>query len=266
MNELTRAAFDYLHLGLPVIALTGKQPNGAVHPHGLSEPFPPHTQVGVANAMEHPRTTGVGIVIPYPYLVVDIDGEEGARLWMRDYGDIPDRWVAQTGRGLHMWYSTMEPTGNGRLGDRLDLKGQGGYVAAPPSAHPDGGHYFWLAEPSLQYPPMEAPDALIRWITLRNADRARAQLSKERSPRVRHNMLEGGMLWATYSWDGLIENMTKAEAGNRNNYLHWAAATLAEEGATEEELQSLFDAAINAGLAHRETRMTIRSAMKAAGR
>jgi len=266
MHELTRSAMEYLDHGLPVIALAGKTPNGLVHRHGLSEPFPPGTWVGVANAMEHPRTTGIGIVIPFPYLVVDIDGEEGARAWMADYGDIPDRWVARTGRGLHMWYACTEPTGNGKLADKLDLKGQGGYVAAPPSLHESGRKYAWIAEPDYTFGPMEAPESLERWITLRNSDRARVMARKDFSRTVRHSMLEDGMLWATLDFGGLLVGMGEAGAGNRNNYLHWAAATMSEEGATEDELQSLFDAAISAGLTHHETRATIRSAMKAAGR
>jgi hypothetical protein len=60
--------------------------------------------------------------------------------------------------------------------------------------------------------------------------------------------------------------LTKDNEGNRNNYLHWAAATLAEEFATDEDLERLFDAAIAAGLTPVETKRTIRSAMKAAGR
>jgi hypothetical protein len=72
----------------------------------------------------------------------------------------PNRWVAKTGRGLHLWYSSIEPSGSMKLGTLLDLKGQGGYVAAPPSLHPDGHRYTWLLEPDDE-PPMEAPDALL---------------------------------------------------------------------------------------------------------
>lgn len=266
-NPVLDAAWRYIDMGLPVIALTGKAPNGIVHRHGLTEPLTSESdQMHVWNAFNHVKTTGVGIVIPFPYLVVDIDGEAGAQAWMRDFGDIPDRWVAKTGRGLHMWYSCMEPTGNGRLADALDLKGQGGYVAAPPSRHPDGHLYKWLAEPEMDFPPVEAPPALERWITLRNADRARAEIAKSLAPRERHEALENGMLYATWGWDSLIKGMAEAGEGNRNNYLHWAAATMAEEFATEDEFQYLFDAAVAAGLTRLETRRTIQSAMKAAGR
>jgi hypothetical protein len=254
-------------MGLPVIALNGKTPNTHMHRNGLKDALGMDSNGEVfERSFRHPWTTGIGIVIPFPYLVVDIDGEAGARNWIDNYGDIPDRWVAKTGRGLHLWYACMEPTGSGRLAEQLDLKGQGGYVAAPPSQHPDGHRYTWLAEPSLDYPPMEAPPALVRWITLRNADQARARLAKEMLPRVHHAALEDGILYPTLGWEALVAKMAEAGSGNRNNYLHWAAATMAEEHATDEDLQALYDAAIAAGLTRRETLLTIRSAMKAAAR
>ena len=102
MNPTLDAAWTYIDLGLPVIALTGKSPNTTVHRHGLTEPLTLKSErMDVWNAFNHVKTTGVGIVIPYPYLVVDIDGEEGAQNWMEQYGHIPDRWVAKTARGLH---------------------------------------------------------------------------------------------------------------------------------------------------------------------
>ena len=263
MDELTRAALNYIDYGLSVIALTGKQPNVTLHRHGLSEPLSPHS--GVSEAMTHPRTTGVAIVIPYPYIVVDVDGEVGAQNWLALAGEsdfMPDRWVARTGRGLHLWYATETPCGNGRLAEQLDLKGQGGYVAAPPSRHPDGHTYAWLAAPTADLPPMEAPPALQRWIDLRESDRARAILSKQMTPWVRHAPLEDGILYATYGWDGLVTGMAAAGAGNRNNYLHWAAAVMSEEHATDDDFQALYDAAVAAGLHRSEVIATIRSARR----
>jgi len=254
-------------MNLPVIALAGKQPNGLVHPHGLLDAYTSDTDADWRRAFLHPRTTGVGIVIPFPYLVVDIDGEQGAIEWLDIFGDIPDRWVAKTARGLHMWYACWEPTGNGVLAPGLDLKGQGGYVAAPPSRHPSGHVYSWLVEPVLGEPPLEAPPALAEWIATRNFDRDRRMSAKSLIPRVtRRDPLQDGMLYATHNWDPLIEGMTKAPDGNRNNYLHWAAATMAEESATEDDLQYLFDTAVSAGLTRIEVRNTLRSAIRRAGR
>ena len=83
MTSLTKAAGEYLSLGLAVIALTGKTPNVKVHPHGLYDALrgAPESDADwefIARFMDHKDTTGVGILVEYPYVVVDIDGEEGA--------------------------------------------------------------------------------------------------------------------------------------------------------------------------------------------
>lgn len=270
MNEhaLVEAAFDYLRRGLSVIALTGKAPNGAVHRRGLYDAFRvmPQTTTNEAilrAAFEHPRTTGIGIVITFPYFVVDIDGEEGARNWLALVGEesfLPDRWVAKTGRGLHLWYARTGPTPSMRIADLLDLKGQGGYVAAPPSLHPDGHRYEWLLEPTDDLAaPLEPPDALQSLIEQHNFDRSRALATKQMSRRVRHQPFEDGRLWASFGFDHLYERMRDEPKGNRNNFLHWAAATMAEEGATDEEFDLLLAEATDLGEAGRRT---VRSARR----
>lgn len=254
--NLAAAAIGYLARGLPIIALTGKAPNSAIHRHGLNNPITPEWgPEAIGQALEHPRTTGIGIVIPYPYLVVDIDGEEGAETWRALVGEenfLPERWVAKTGRGLHLWFSSIQPTGSMKLGTLLDLKGQGGYVAAPPSRHPDGHRYTWLLEPDAD-PPREAPDALLDIIRNHNFDRERTIIRKQVRRRVRHQPFEGGRLWASFGFDHLYERMRAEPSGNRNNFLHWAAATMAEEGATDEEFDLLLAEAKDLGYAGRRT-------------
>lgn len=270
MNELMSAAEDYLRRGLSIIALSGKAPNGAVHPRGLHDALYDDSGFGhrtseLAHYFEHRRTTGIGIVIRYPYLVVDIDGEDGAQSWRALVGEesfMPDRWVAKTGRGLHLWFANTEPTPSMQLGTLLDLKGQGGYVAAPPSLHPDGHRYAWLLEPTDELAPMEAPDALRQVIAEHNRNRARAIATKQMSRRVRHQPFEGGRLWASFGFDHLYERMAAEPKGNRNNFLHWAAATMAEEGATDEEFELLLAAAPDLGEAGRRT---VRSARRHVG-
>ena len=51
------------------------------------------------------------------------------------------------GGGRHLYF--RHPGGHvpNRVGIQLgiDVRGDGGYVVAPPSVHPNGGHYFWVA-------------------------------------------------------------------------------------------------------------------------
>lgn len=279
MNELMNAALTYVERGLPVIALRGKTPNGKVHRHGLDDALTNDNTTGeFATAFEHPLTTGVGIVIPYPYVVVDIDSEAGAQNWKALAGDqyMPDRWVAQTAHGLHLWFASIEPTGSfkpfGKDGG-VDLKGQHSYVAVEPSWHPGypdegiepGPLYTWLLPPA-DNAPMDAPDALCEAIRSHNFEVARAVVGRSQRRVKRHEPFDGlpfsmnATLWASVGFDHLIEGMASAGPGNRNNYLHWAAATMAEEGASDEEFEALRLTARTAGLLAVETRRTILSA------
>lgn len=247
-----------------MIALTGKMPNVAVHRHGIKDALDMRSDAGaISKAFDHPATTGIGIATTFPLVVVDIDGEEGAASWKSLAGPndfIPDRWVAQTGRGLHLYMGAPEPTGSRKLGPLLDLKGEGGYVAAPPSLHPDGHVYSWLADPD--GPLLEAPAALAAWIKDANWESRRAATGSLHRKPIEHAFLEDGRFWASHGFEGLYGQMKRAEPGNRNNLLHWVAMTMLEEGAEDEDFATLADDAVKAGLTRDETRATIRSARR----
>jgi len=269
-NPLLYAAHQYLNLGLSIIALSGKAPNGKVHPHGLKDALQ-SSDFGddipwVRRAFLHPDTTGIGILTGYPYVVVDIDGEEGAQQWLDivGYGDhLPDRWVAKTSRGLHLWYSDIEPHGTRKLGPKLDLKGEGGYVAAPPSVHPSGDIYTWLMAPDATLPPLELPLLLQKLLKTQDFEAKRRQIGRDTQKRVQQPPKEG---WFVPQWgnEGILAAMKGADEGNRNHLLFWCAATLQEEDAPEEDFDTLRDLALEAGLEPRETRLTIRSGRRKA--
>lgn len=272
------AAADYLRRGLRVIALTGKAPNGRLHPHWREDalegaPESDEDMAFIAKFFEHPDTTGVGIAIDYPYIVVDIDGEEGAQQWAELLGlqSGPDpaeffqdaRWIAKTGRGLHLWYGCLTPTGTIKLDTKLDLKAAGGYVAAPPSRHPDGHTYEWLQAPGAEAP-FEAPEPLARRIEDHAYDLMSAMEAKVTRTNAWGKRWAPGdtVFFAQANHDAILKGMAEAEEGNRNNYLHWAAATLAEEAGTEEEFELLEEAAIKVGLDRVEVVRTLRSARR----
>lgn len=274
-NEvLTSAAEDYLQRGLRIIALTGKAPNVSVHRRGLYDALSGAQAVGrLREVFCHRDTTGIGILTDDPYYVVDIDGEEGAKAWATIMGgiDIPKSWVARTGRGLHLWYahsSSWCECGytfrTAKLGEKLDFKGAGGYVAAPPSLHPDGHTYEWLLAPE-DGPPWEMPESLHSILLTQERMKEQRQITAVNSKRERHRILEDGMIYNTFSFDGLINAVRTATSGNRNATLHWAACCMAEDGATPEEYAELSDAAAAVGLGRRETILTIRSAQKRVG-
>ncbi len=271
-SPLVAAAAEYLNLGLSVIALTGKTPNVRVHRHGLREPLsgapdPGDIEGVLTDVFDHPDTTGVGILTNFPYVVVDIDGPEGADQWEALVGDTLGgaTWVAKTGRGLHLWFATSTPTGTIKLASKLDLKADGGYVAAPPSRHPDGGTYQWLTAPSAEWPPKEVAERLRERIEDHVSDLQGKLRAKDIRRHAWGPAFEEGdkTFFAQANHDALIEGMSKAEDGNRNNYLHWAAATLSDEGGSDDEFELLAAAALTLGLDKVEVKRTIRSARRA---
>jgi hypothetical protein len=270
-SPLVAAAGEYLSLGLSVIALTGKTPNVSVHRHGKDEPLTgapesPEDWDLLARVFDHPDTTGVGILTNFPYVVADIDGPEGAEQWAALVGDPLQyaTWVAKTGRGLHLWYGTTQPTGTIKLDSKLDLKGDGGYVAAPPSKHPDGPVYEWLVAPSASEPPKEVPEPLARRIADHQFNLTRRVGAKVQQRTVRKPRYAEGdtVFYAQAGYDSLINAVRDAAQGNRNNMLHWAAATMAEEGGIDEDFEELRATALFIGLDPVEVNRTIRSARR----
>lgn len=89
---------------------------------------------------------------------VDFDGEEGLVAlhdWITEHGEdwIETRGV-KTPRGFHLWYQwpngeTRIRNSAGKLAPKVDVRGEGGYVLIPPSVHPCGEPYRWLADQKL---------------------------------------------------------------------------------------------------------------------
>ncbi len=272
MTPIERAAHEYLSAGLSVIALVGKMPNTFYHPRGLNSALSgiptkedEHTLDLVFN---NDVTTGIGIVLPDHLVVVDIDGEEGAAALAEILGttDLPLTGVASTGRGLHLYYATTKVYRTMKLGEKLDLKGVGGYVAAPPSLHPSGATYKWL-EPLVQDGAVHIdwlPDAIVQSVARRELmQNTPVRVSP---PRQQARLVDGKWTMVDVPRDlsGLIDAVASAQSGDRNNLLNWAAYRAKEDGVPyETTLSELGTAAAEAGLDAREIRTTIRSAYRA---
>lgn len=80
--------------------------------------------------------------------VLDVDGEEGEvslEALERRNGELPQTAVAHTGKGRHFYFKHVPGVRNTarKLGYGLDTRGEGGFVLAPPSVHPNGKVYEW---------------------------------------------------------------------------------------------------------------------------
>jgi hypothetical protein len=85
-------------------------------------------------------------------VVLDVDTPKGGTATVdaleRAHGPLPATPTVQTGSGGYHLYFT-HPGGTvrnsaGRLGDGVDVRGDGGYVVAPPSMHTTGKPYVWM--------------------------------------------------------------------------------------------------------------------------
>lgn len=95
-------------------------------------------------------TCGVGIITGTisGLVVVDIDSPEALQKMVEIKDQLGAPPTVVTGKGFHMYY--RYPTGVGVVGNSvnkelgLDIRGEGGYVVAPPSVHPSGVQYRWV--------------------------------------------------------------------------------------------------------------------------
>ena len=89
----------------------------------------------------------------YPAIfAVDVDGldaEAELRKLEADHGTLPATVEAITARGRHLYFKMPgAPVRNsaGKVGAGIDVRGDGGYVLAPPSVHPSGRAYAWSVD------------------------------------------------------------------------------------------------------------------------
>ena len=77
--------------------------------------------------------------------VLDIDGEEGEESIKQNRLYLPPTPCVKTGKGYHYYFKYQDGVRNfTKRYPGIDLRGEGGYVLAPPSTHPSGMKYEWL--------------------------------------------------------------------------------------------------------------------------
>ena len=151
-GSLGAAALYYASLGWPVfplvprekIPLFPKRDGG----RGVKDASTDHEQI-TAWWTSHPDANiGIATGGASALYVVDIDGEAGEAALSR-YGALPPCPESHTGKGRHLLFRYPDGRNSaGRLGPKIDTRGEGGYIVGPPSVHPNGHRYRWLTPPN----------------------------------------------------------------------------------------------------------------------
>lgn len=147
--SLVDSARSYLGRGWSVIPLVGKQPSlkSWKEFQGRRPGDAELTRWFGGSDRLHP--TGIGIVTGRAsnLVVVDCDAPADAAYWEAEF---PSPLAVESGGGgVHYYYQAHPeidvPNRTRILGRRIDVRGEGGYIVAPPSLHASGCRYAWRA-------------------------------------------------------------------------------------------------------------------------
>lgn len=205
-------------------------------------------------------------------LVVDfdeLDSPEAIDLLDR----LPETVTAQTGGGgRHLFYRLPEGAafGNtsGKLGPRIDTRGNGGQVVLAGSVHPEtGAFYEWAAGKSPDdIEVAEAPEWLAVALTAKPVPAPAPKLPWARPPT--DPACDGRELaYRSAALFGEVETVRGAAQGTRNATLNSSALKLAALGVDEATIsERLTEAGLEVGLGGKEIAATIRSGIEAGKR
>lgn len=255
------AALDYAKEGLPVLPVRdrGKAPLNRKGVHGATTSASkikvwwkrwPNANIGLA--------TGAGL------FVLDIDGGEGEVALQgleAKHGPLPETLEVRTGRGRHLYFKGDQRLRNtgGKLGLKLDSRGVGGFVVAPPSVHESGDVYAFTNQGT---PMSIVPEWLVELVLKRPE-----KVAPSKPPTTAR---AGGFTrgYADAALDSACEMVKAASIGERNSTLYHQAdgigQLVAGGGLTREKAAGrLHDAAVGNGIPPEEARATVESGFKA---
>ena len=143
--------------------------------------------------------------------VRNIDGTAALAKLISQHGELPPTLMTITPRGgrhlIFAWDNGVEiRNSTGKVGQGIDVRGEGGYVCLPPSRRADGALYQW--DPAGASQAVPAPSWLIELARSENKSKKRDKA------------------WARVALERECEIVAKARPGTRNNTLNTAAFNL----------------------------------------
>jgi hypothetical protein len=245
----------------PGCSQVGKHPLGVLVPHGVKDATCNRARV-LAWWTQHPQAN-IGLATGNRFDVLDVDGPEGAhaiQAFAAEHGLESSGPLVRTGGGG--WHYYLAPTGLGNVRpqglERVDWRGRGGYVVAPPSRHASGHPYQWATGRELDTPPGTVPAVLLE----------RLERRPPRRPADRVELAAvGDGPGDRYARAALAEELARVAAapvGQRNHQLWESTRNLYNLVATgvldqRQVHQGLLTAAERCGLLAEEPRQTRRT-------
>jgi putative DNA primase/helicase len=296
-QELLEAALGYARRGLRVIPVQWLYPDGscacprgaecpsaAKHPVHDDWPEVATTDPELISRWWRPEASrGVIVREWFPFanigivtgrqsgiFVLDVDQYAGGMQSLAGYerrnGELPETRIHSTGRGgTHYFFAhpgfDVRNSAAKVLGKGLDIRGEHGFVVAPPSRSSHGAYEL---NPAHDIAPVPAPDWLLEILSShdkgQNGSALSGQMVTEATGAARR--------YAEAAVKAEAEKMRNAPEGSRNDTLNecaFALGTLGGAGLLSEDAAwaALREAATAAGLTEGETRGTFLSGWKA---
>ena len=151
-----------------------------------------------------------------------LDGFMSVTNWEKENGvKLPNTARVITGRGgAHMYfhYDGNDIHNHQAILDGVDVRGEGGYVVAPPSIHPNGTEYAWEDNPE-EVPVAEVDEVVMKFLTIGTTTKEEGD--KFQLPQI-------------------------IESGKRNSTLHRFACSLQAQGLSDDAIKAAVRAENNA--------------------
>lgn len=173
-------------------ASAGKHPVGHMVPNGVLDASRDDATITQWWAGFPDANIGITTGDASGIVVVDIDIKAGGDITLDDlqrrFGALEPTWCVETGSGgIHLYYRMPDAdvrNSAGMIGPGIDVRGNGGYVVAPPSLHASGERYRW----SRDWHPNTVPLAeLPPWLL----ERMMPPSSRRAAPPIPHRIPEG---------------------------------------------------------------------------
>ncbi|WP_432474143.1 DUF3631 domain-containing protein [Amphritea sp. HPY] len=262
-TSLSEAAVQYAEQGYSVFPLKpkGKQP---ATKHGFKDA---EKDPELVKQMWNGHDYNIGLCTGKinGFFVVDVDNlEVWGKLLSDNGGELPAGPVVQTGKGLHLFFVIPDDVPirtRCNVKSCFDVRGDGGYIVAPPSIHSNGNRYEFLTD-LFNTPLPQPPEWLLNMIVKKEP--SHEQAASEPSQQVIGN----GSSYALAALERGCESVAKALEGCRNDMLNraaFSAGQLVGSGELKEETARgmLMNAGCLCGLHTDEADRTINSGFSA---